>query len=188
MLETANEFAYNYNFQFPNLTLYNSQFEVSGNMGDLAWAGIGQYNDLVTPMHNMLIAAGVANGGTVMQPNTLKDVRYGGVSSYTYTPTAFRSIMPQDVAAQIAGYMRNTVESGTATSANIGNATVCGKTGTAEYVEDGETKNHSWFVGYVQDAAHPLAIAVIGEGEGFGSAYAAPLAGKILEHAIDMGY
>ena len=188
MLETANEFAYNYNFQFPNLTLYNSQFEVSGNMGDLAWAGIGQYNDLVTPMHNMLIAAGVANGGTVMQPNTLKDVRYGGVSSYTYTPTAFRSIMPQDVAAQIAGYMRNTVESGTATSANIGNATVCGKTGTAEYVEDGETKNHSWFVGYVQDAAHPLAIAVIGEGEGFGSEYATPLAGKILEHAIDMGY
>ena len=26
------------------------------------------------------------------------------------------------------------------------------------------------------------------EGEGFGSAYATPLAGKILEHAIDMGY
>ena len=188
MLETANKFGYNYNFQFPDFTLYNSQLNVSGNKGDLAWAGIGQYEDLVTPMHNMMISAGVANGGIVMQPNTLKDVRYGGNSSFHYTPTEFRTIMPQNIAAQVAEYMRNTVDHGTAASANIGNATVCGKTGTAEYVEDGEVKNHSWFVGFVEDAAHPLAIAVIGEGAGFGSRYATPLAGEILGHAIEMGY
>ena len=190
MLKTADQFAFNYNFKFPDFTLYNSQFVVSGTKGDLAWAGIGQYKDLITPMHNMMISAGVANGGTIMQPNTLKDVKYGGTSSFSYTPTAFREIMPQDVSAQLTEYMRNTVTSGTATSADIGGLTVCGKTGTAEYVDQdtGETKNHSWFVGFLEDSAHPLAIAVIGEGAGFGSSYATPLAGKILEKAVDMGY
>ncbi len=190
MLKTADECAYNFNFKFPDFMLYNSQFNVSGNKGDLAWAGIGQYEDLITPMHNMMISAGVANGGTIMQPNTLKDVKYGGTSSFQYQATPFRDIMPQDVAAQIAAYMRNTVTSGTATSADIGVASVAGKTGTAEYVnaETGQVDNHSWFVGFVEDSAHPLAIAVIGEGGGFGSAYATPLAGNILEHAINMGY
>ena len=45
-LKTADQFAFNYNFKFPDFTLYNSQFVVSGNKGDLAWAGIGQYKDL----------------------------------------------------------------------------------------------------------------------------------------------
>lgn len=190
MLKTANEFAFNYNFKFPDFTLYNSKFEVSGNKGDLAWAGIGQYKDLITPMHNAMISGAVGNGGVMMQPNTLKDVQYGGISAYNYKPTEFRTVVPQDVAAQLTTFMRKTVEQGTATSASIGNGTVCGKTGTAEYMETGnpEPQNHSWFVGFVEDAAHPLAIAVIGEGAGFGSNYATPLAGQILEHAIDMGY
>lgn len=188
MLKTANQFAFNYNFKFPDFTLYNSRFDVSGNKGDLAWAGIGQYKDLITPMHNAMISGAIGNGGVMMQPNTLKDVKYGGTSAYNYQATQFRTIAAQDVAAQLTEYMRGAVEAGTATSANIGNGTVCGKTGTAEYTEDGEIKNHSWFVGFVQDSAHPLAIAVIGEGAGFGSKYATPLAGQILEHAISMGY
>ncbi|MEF9987566.1 MAG: penicillin-binding transpeptidase domain-containing protein [Christensenella sp.] len=188
MLDTAGKFAYNYNFKFPDFTLYNSKFDVSGNKGDLAWGGIGQYKDLITPMHNAMISAGVANGGVIMQPNTLKDVKYGGQSSFNYHPTEFKQIMPQDTAAQIVDLMRGAVTDGTASKANVDGVTVCGKTGTAEYTEEGQIKNHSWFVGFLEDSAHPLAIAVIGEGAGFGSSYATPLAGKILGHAVDMGY
>ncbi len=167
--------------------MLESRFEQPGNDGDLAWAGIGQYTDLVTPMHNMLISAGVANGGVVMQPNTLLDVRYGEDSIYNYAPTQYKSIMDGGTAATLAGFMRDTVESGTATSADIGAAVMNGKTGTAEYVEDGQVKNHSWFVGYA-DPAHPLAIAVILEGAGFGSAHATPLAGQVIEKAVELGY
>ncbi|MEA5002312.1 MAG: penicillin-binding protein 2 [Christensenella sp.] len=190
MLKTADEFGFNYNFKFPDFRLNNSVFEVSGNKGDLAWAGIGQYHDLLTPMHNMMISAGIANGGVMMQPNTLLDVRYGGNSAYTYTPTQFRTVASASVASTIEEYMRQTVASGTATKADVSGVTVCGKTGTAEYVnqDTGETDNHSWFVGFVEDANHPLAIAVLGEGAGFGSAYATPLAGQILSEAIDLGY
>ena len=78
--------------------------------------------------------------------------------------------------------MRATVLEGTATSANIDAAAVSGKTGTAEYTDNGEIRNHSWFVGYSQDPEHLLAIAVILEGAG----YATPMVGKVLEPAINL--
>ncbi len=188
MLETADETAFNYDFSFTDFNMMESSFETGNNDGDLAWAGIGQYKDLITPMHNMLISAGVANDGVIMEPKTLLDVTYGNSSAYTYKPDEFKSIMSESTAQSIAELMRGTVEQGTATSADIGGIPVNGKTGTAEFSQDGEIKNHSWFVGYSQDENHPLAIAVILEGAGFGSAYATPLAGEVLAKAVELGY
>lgn len=185
---TADQFAFNYDFSFPDFNMLKSNFEVSGEKGDVAWAGIGQYKDLVTPMHNAMIAAGVANGGTIMQPNTLLEVKNGSRTAVSYSPSKFKNIMAGTTAAQLGEYMRATVDHGTATSADIGGATINGKTGTAEYYEDGQVKNHSWFVGYSQDAEHPIAIAVILEGAGYGSAYATPLAAQALARAVEIGY
>lgn len=190
LLNTANSFAFNTSFNFSDFNLTTSNFEVSDNMGDLAWAGIGQYLDTVSPMHNMLISAGIANGGTAVQPRTLLDVAYNGNRTMTLTPSTFKQFTSAEVAAQVKELMRATVDHGTATSAQVGGVTVCGKTGTAEYYdsEAGGNKNHSWFVGFVEDASHPLAIAVLQEGAGFGSAVATPLAGQVLSRAIEMGY
>jgi peptidoglycan glycosyltransferase len=190
MKSTAERMGFNQSFDFTDINVSKSSYEAPNNDGDLGWAGIGQYKDLVTPMHNMLISAGVANGGTVMEPKTLLDVRYGSRSGYTFRSNTYRSIMSSGTAQQVGVLMRQTVDHGTATSANIGGATVCGKTGTAEYYDNeaGAVKNHSWFVGYVEDSSHPLAIAVILEGAGFGSAHATPLAGQIFSKAIELGY
>ena len=38
--------------------------------GDLAWAGIGQYTDLVTPYSMLRLCAAIANGGTGYRFNT----------------------------------------------------------------------------------------------------------------------
>jgi uncharacterized membrane protein YgaE (UPF0421/DUF939 family) len=55
-----------------------------------------------------------------------------------------------------------------------------GKTGTAEYTSN-KNVTHSWFVGYAKDTTgRKLAIAVIMEGAGYGSKYAAPLAAKVF--------
>lgn len=188
MTGTADAFLFNHEWSFPDFGMLKSSFEAGKNDGDLAWAGIGQYKDLITPMHNMLISAAVANNGTMMQPNTLLNVVYGEHSAFTYTSSAVATIMQPYEASSIASLMRATVLEGTGTSADIGEAAVSGKTGTAEYTENGETKNHSWFVGFIGDENHPLAIAVILEGAGFGSAYAAPLAGDVLSHAVNLGY
>jgi len=190
LLNTANSFGFNTDFNFSDFNLTTSNFEGSDNMGDLAWAGIGQFRDTISPMHNMMISAGIANGGTAVQPRMLLDVAYNGNRTMALTPSTFKQMAPAGVAAQVTELMRNTVDHGTATSAQVGGVTVCGKTGTAEYYdsEAGGNKNHSWFVGFVEDAEHPLAIAVLQEGAGFGSAVATPLAGQVLAKAIEMGY
>ena len=184
----AKKFLYNTNFNFSDFMLYSGNFETTPNQGDIAWAGIGQLNDLVTPMQNAMIAASIGNGGQMMEPKILMDVLHGGKSVFTYSPNMLTAAIESGTAEKIKGFMKETVKEGTATSAQLDGYTVCGKTGTAEYTEDGETKNHSWFVGFVDDGDHPLAISVILEGAGFGSAYATPLARDVLSYALDQGY
>lgn len=184
----AEKFLYNTNFSFSDFMLYSSNFETTANQGDIAWAGIGQLNDLITPMQNAMIAAAIGNGGRMMEPKILMDVLHGGKSVYTYFPNTLTAAIEPDTAERIKEFMKETVEEGTATSAQLDGYTVCGKTGTAEYVEDGEIKNHSWFVGFVDDENHSYAISVILEGAGFGSAHAAPLARDVLSYALDQGY
>lgn len=181
----AEKFGFNTAFNFADVQLYRSNFEVSGNLGDVAWAGIGQYNDLVSPLHAAMIAGAVANGGVMMEPKLLCDVDAGGMFSFQFAPSEYRRVMSAEEAETIKGFMKEVVQSGTGTSAKVKGANIFGKTGTAEYEEDGEVKNHSWFVGFTDDETHPYAIAIIGEGAGFGSRYAAPLAGKIFGRLLE---
>lgn len=188
MQRTADAFLFNHDWHFPDFAMLASSYTPGSNEGDLAWSGIGQYKDLITPMHDMLISAAVARQGVMMQPQTLLDVRYGGRSAYTYAPHTVAALTDSSVAATLGTLMRATVLEGTATSADIGAAAVSGKTGTAEYTDNGEIRNHSWFVGFSSDTEHPLAVAVILEGAGFGSRYATPLAAQALSRAIELGY
>ena len=77
-------------------------------------------------------------------------------------------------------YMEAVVMDGTSAKVDFGDLNVYGKTGTAEY-SDNKKLTHSWFVGYAKDDnGKQLAIAVIMEGAGYGSKYAAPLAAKVF--------
>jgi peptidoglycan glycosyltransferase len=63
----------------------------------------------------------------------------------------------------------------------IGNARSAGKTGTAQL--GGEQAPHSWFIGFApaqEEATPQIAIAVLIESGGSGSANAAPIAGRVM--------
>ena len=78
-------------------------------------------------------------------------------------------------------YMESVVTDGTAKNVDFGDLKVYGKTGTAEYTKNKKI-THSWFVGYAKDEnGKKLAIAVIMEGAGYGSKYAAPLAANVFK-------
>ena len=64
---------------------------------------------------------------------------------------------------------------------NFSGITMCGKTGTAEVSEN--EKPHSWFLGFSQDADCPLAIVVVVENGGWGSATAIPIAADVMKMA-----
>lgn len=39
---------------------------------DLGWSGIGQYNDVVNPMHMLMIMGAIANEGVPVEPYMVK--------------------------------------------------------------------------------------------------------------------
>jgi peptidoglycan glycosyltransferase len=58
---------------------------------------------------------------------------------------------------------------------------MCGKTGTAEISDEEEP--HSWFVGFSENPACPVAIVVVVENGGWGSSAALPIASSVMESA-----
>ena len=134
----------------------------------------------ITPLHNALIAATIANGGVMMTPYFVDRVETadGDVVSKN-RPQAYGSIISTNEAATITEFMKEVVNSGTGTKLNNMSVDVAGKTGSADY-EIGKD-SHAWFVGFAPADNPEIAISVIVESVGTGSAYAVPIAKKVLE-------
>ena len=61
-MEVAERFGFK-TFSISDFTLRRQNFYCLRIWGDLTWAGIGQYNDLITPMHAAMIAGAVGKRG-----------------------------------------------------------------------------------------------------------------------------
>ena len=185
--ETAERFGFNENFKFGDFMVYNSAFPTEvANMNGLVWAGIGQGEVLVTPLHMAMISGAIANGGMMMKPRLIERVTSSlGAATAAGTPEAFRTVVTPQVAGTIAEYMYETVQNGTATRAAIKGYTVGGKTGSAEVSDNKEVETNAWFTGFVYDEAHPYAISVVIEGGGAGARMPSELAAKSLKKAIE---
>lgn len=189
MQQVAEELGFNEDFLFEDMVVYASSYEKANTDYDLAWSGVGQYTDLVTPLHMCMISAAIANDGMMMEPKLLGNVTspQGTVTKTLATKvhSAKLSVYEQEVLQE---YMFSVVESGTGTRVQIEGFDVGGKTGTAEISSDKNVKTHAWFTGFVKDDDHPIAITVILEKAGSGGSAAGPVAARILEKAIDLGY
>ena len=184
--ETAERFGFNENFKFGDFVVYNSAFPTqTKNLSGLVWAGIGQGEVLVTPLHMAMISGTIANGGLMMKPWLVSRITspLGAVTS-TGAPTAYRQVISPSAASKIAEYMYEAVESGTATRAAVRGYTVCGKTGSAEISDDKSVETNAWFTGFIYDEAHPYAISVVIEGGGAGARMPSELAAKTFSAAI----
>ena len=185
--QEAEKFLFNKKTLFDDVVMGNSVFEAATNDVDAAWAAIGQYHDLVTPLHACMIAGSIGNDGVMMEPKLLRSILNGNDETMMLKPAV--AATPMKDTSQLKEMMISVVESGTGTAAQIDGVTVAGKTGTAEVDTDGEQSGeHAWFVGFIDDGEHPLAIAVIMEMAGSGGKNAAPAARKVLERALDLGY
>lgn len=141
---------------------------------------IGQGNTLVSPMHMALITSAVANGGILMKPYLIDQVKsVDGEVVKTTQPEVYKKLMTTNEANLLGKLMKNVVEYGTASALSGRGYTAAGKTGSAEFDENGSS--HSWFIGY-SNVDHPdLVVAVIVENGGTGSQAAVPIAGEIFD-------
>ena len=60
---------------------------------------------------------------------------------------------------------------------------LCAKTGTAEIAEGIDP--HSWFVGFLEDEAHPYAFVTLIENGGYGITAAGSTANEVLQWAVN---
>ncbi len=156
----------------------------------LAKSGIGQQDVRATPLQMASVAAGVANGGVVMKPHVLAQVRDSdGNVVRTYDPSPWTTGTTPGVAGQLRNLMINVVQSGTGTRARIPGATVGGKTGTAETTGTGAP--HAWFIGFADANGKSVAVAVIVESlpgvtEATGGVVAAPIAQAVMKTALGL--
>jgi penicillin-binding protein A len=154
----------------------------------LAKSAIGQQDVAATPLEMALVAAGIANGGVVMKPHVLAEVRDSeGRVVRSAQPAPWTTAMSPQSAATLRDMMIGVVNGGTATRIALPGIQVAAKTGTAQTTGD---NSHAWIIGFAPTDAPRVAVAVIVESqEGLGDTVtggrvAAPIARAVLQAAL----
>ncbi len=145
---------------------------------ELMQTAIGQGNTLITPLHNAMITAAIANGGIMIKPyvvDRIENAQQGTVRKFS--PKIISKPMSTKEAAYIGKMMRLVVTDGTATKLADMKQKAAGKTGSAD---NSSGKAHAWFVGYAPLDAPEIVVSIIVENAGTGSDYAVPIAKQIF--------
>jgi peptidoglycan glycosyltransferase len=151
--------------------------EAEADSAELAWSGIGQANDLASPLAMLRYVSAIANGGEAAEPHLLLKT---GLSSVL--PREKTRLLNEKTASELAELMANNVTAHYGAD-NFAGLELHAKTGTAE-VGVGKPP-HAWFVGFIRNEGHPLAFAVIVENGGSGRLAAGGVANSVLKAAID---
>ncbi len=166
---------------YRNGRLYDPEDASEVDPGRLAF---GQERLVVTPLQMALVAAGVANGGVVMEPKLVERiVSPDGDVIQGFEAEEWKTAVEPSTAADLTAMMVQAVLSGTGVAAQIPGISVAGKTGTAETGIAGN--NNTWFIAFAPADRPEVAVAVaLTDQSGTGGATAAPIARAIMEAAL----
>ena len=151
----------------------------SASIAELMQTAIGQGHTLITPLHNAMIAAAVANDGVMMKPYVVDRIENAdGRLIKGYAPSVAAKPMTKAEAVSLAKMMRLVVTEGTGTKLKSLEQKAAGKTGSAD---NSNGKAHAWFIGYAPYNDPQIVVSIIVENAGTGSDYAVPIAKKIFD-------
>jgi len=164
----ASAFGYGESLPF-DLPVDPSGIEIPDDRLERARAAAGFYHSQLSPFHGALIAATIANGGSMMRASMVERVTTAdGRTERAFAPSEFRRVIGRDTATSVGRMMERTISAGTARSAFFdprGNAflpniRVAGKTGTLDDAR-GAALTYTWFVGYAPADRPTIAIATL---------------------------
>ncbi len=151
--------------------------------GEILNLAIGQGALLATPLQVAVAYAALANGGTVIQPHLVREIRSADDSQVTKiqpSSTGNISWQPTDRQRLIEGFSDAVSEpGGTAYKTMFPDSwEVCGKTGTAE---NGKGGVDAWFACFFpRSTPQYVVIAHVEEAKGHGGDIAAPIARDLI--------
>lgn len=152
-----------------------------------ATASFGQ-GITATPLQMVTAFSAIANGGTLLKPYVVEEVRHSDGRIDRFGREEIRQVIDKRAASLLAGMMVTVVDKGHAGSAKIPGYYVAGKTGTAQIPGPGgytEETNHS-FVGFapVDDPAFVAIVKFEKPQRRFSASTAAPVFGDIARFVL----
>lgn len=152
-----------------------------------SWVAMG-YEVQVTPLQMLQAYTAFANGGRMMRPNIVRDLRDDmGRSVQHFKPTFVRKIARAETIQKLLPVFESVVtDSGTASYAQLKSIQVAGKTGTAQKFIDGKyrAKYRASFVGFFPSREPKYSILVLLE-EPRTSIYGGFTAGSIFRRIAE---
>ncbi len=175
---------------FPKTGLPQKKDGTTWMDGDTANLSIGQGEIVITPLQAAMMTAAIANGGTVFKPRLVRSLRGAlelGSNGIDSVPSGVvRSLIPvkQEHLQHIRRAMLADVEEtgGTGMNSFVPGMRVCGKTGTAQVLREGNVLDHvTWFVSFAPFESPRYAVVVMVESGASGGATCAPKAREIYK-------
>ena len=160
---------------------------------DIATTAIGQ-SIAVTPLQLVTAMAAIANGGTLMHPYIVREIRNPDGSVYEErTPREIRRVLEPTVDRTLIGLLEQVVASGGGMKAGVKGYRVAGKTGTAQKIRR-ETAGYlegryiASFCGFapVEDPIFTVLVMIDDPrgGDFYGGQIAAPVASRIFTQLL----
>lgn len=166
---------------------------LSQNKGDkvdcyTATASFGQ-GLTVTPLQIVSAFGAIANGGKLMKPYVVEELRHTNGKIERFYPEEIRRVLENRNAMLLSGMLVNVIDRGQAGSARVDGYYVAGKTGTAQIPGPGgytEETNHS-FIGFgpVDDPKFAMIVKFEKPQREYSSATAAPVFGDIAKFILE---
>jgi len=187
--DQAEKFGFNEDY-LDQLPFNASQFPETLDDPLTALAAIGQYDVAATPLQMAMVAAGIANGGAVMTPYVVSEVRSPDLDVLSKAePEVLHQAVSGSVADDLTQMMVDVVNTGTGKPAQIPGVSVAGKTGTANSARS--RAPYAWMVAFAPANDPQVAVAVAIERSAVtrqditGGGLAGPIARDVMEAVIN---
>lgn len=150
----------------------------------VGWTGIGQGDTRIPPIAMLRLVGAIANDGKAVSYNLVDSFmnKAGKALDFDFIGRETQ-LLSSETASQMKSLLRNNVEQQYGDN-NYKGLNLCAKSGTAQ-IDDINSNNTAWFVGFMDDDENPYAFVVMVEKGNSGSQTAGPIANKVLQALVN---
>ncbi|AIQ12061.1 peptidoglycan D,D-transpeptidase FtsI family protein [Paenibacillus durus] len=157
-----------------------------GDGGARVQTAIGQRDSRVTPLQAANLAVTLLHGGEVRAPRILHEVDFANGQKLMDLPPhlapAAEGRISERTAKLLRSWMRRVVTEGTGQPLHGARWALAGKSGTAQTMVNGLSRNNQWFIGFGPAELPKYAVAVLVKNAAPGSSHTATrLFGEVMD-------